>query len=84
MLGRLDLPNAARSNNFASVNAGPWTEIDDVIGASHRLVIMFNNDERVTFFPQRSERIEQPKIVSRMQSNRGLIQHVEHPAKVRT
>ena len=41
----LNLRQRSGGNDFAAVNPGARTEIDDVIGAPHGCFIMLNNDE---------------------------------------
>ena len=78
----LDIPQGSLDDDFPAMHACARAKIDNVVGAPHRLVIVLDNDERVSFLPQRSERVEQPKIIARMQPNRRLVQHIEHAAKI--
>ena len=80
----LDLSEGSLCNHFAAVHAGTRSEIDDVIGVSHRLFIMLNDDERISFFAQRGQGFEQPDVVTRMQSYGRLVEHVKHTAQIRT
>ena len=74
----LDLGDCAAGDHFAAVDSGPRAQIDNVIGASHRLLVVLDDDERISFSPQSTQGIEQPQIIARMQSNRRFIQDVEN------
>ena len=65
------------------MDPGARAEIDDVIGAAHCCFVMLDNDERVPFCAQRGQRLEQPHIVARMQTNGWFIQDVENAAQIR-
>ena len=51
--------------------AGP--DVDDVIGASDGVFVVFHHDQRVAFVAQLLQRIQQDLIVTRMQTNGGFI-----------
>ena len=80
----LDLSERSLRNHLAAVQACARSEIDDVIGVSHRLFIMLNDDERISLFAQRTQGFEQSDVVTRMQSYGRLIEHVKHTAQIRT
>src|SRR6478736_1769438 len=80
----LDLSERSLRNHFAAVHACARSEIDDVISVSHRLFIMLNDDERISFFAQRAQGLEQPDVVTRMQPYGRLVEHVKHAAQIRT
>ena len=44
---------------------------------------MFHHDQRVPLGAQRLQRIQQPVVVARVQSNRGFIQNIQHSAQIR-
>ncbi len=66
------------------MHTGARTKIDNVICASHRLLIVLDNNERVPFFAQRHQRLEQAQVVARMQSDGRLIEHVKNAAQIRS
>ena len=61
----------------------PRPEIDDVIGAPHRFLIVLDDDERVSLLPQRGQRFEQAQVIARMQADGRFVQHVKHAAQIR-
>ena len=61
--------------------AGP--EIDDVVGALDGLGIVLHHQHGVAEIAQAGERIEQPVVIARMQSDGRLVQHIQHAAKLR-
>src|SRR5205814_9466039 len=79
----LDLRDRTGGDHFAAVDSGPRTQINDVIGASHRLFIMLNDNERISFSPQRAQGLEQSQVIARMQSDGRFIQHIENAAQIR-
>src|SRR4029453_17068599 len=80
----LDLSQRSLRNHFAAVHACARSEIDDVISVSHGLFIVLNDDERISFLAQRAQGLEQPDVVTRMQSYGRLIEHVKHTAQIRS
>ena len=78
-----DVTGSPRGHHAAAVPAGAGPEIDHVIGALDGLRIVFHHQHRVSQVAQVLQRVQQPVIVARMQSDGGLIQHVQHAAKFR-
>jgi hypothetical protein len=83
ILGPLDVAQCSGDNDFTAVDPGTRSEINDVIGAPHRLLIVLNHNERITFTAQRCQRVEQPQIITRVQADRRFIKHVKNTAKIR-
>ena len=79
----LDILQRSGCHYLAAVDPGARAEIDDVIGAPHRFFIVLDNHERVPFFAQRSERIEQAQIIAWMKPDGGLVEHVKNAAQIR-
>jgi hypothetical protein len=52
------------------------TYINDVLSPTNRIVIVFHHHQSITVFLQPGQRTEQDTIVTWMQTNRGLIQHI--------
>ncbi len=65
------------------MDAGAGAQVDDLIRASHQLVIVFHHEQRVSLFAQRMERLDQSIIVARVQTDAWLVEHVEHTGQVR-
>ena len=65
------------------MHAGAGPEIDDVIRAAHRLFVVLDDDERISFLAQCRQRFEQTDVVARMQSDRRFVEDVEDAAQIR-
>ncbi len=78
-----DLGERSLRDDFAALPARAGPEIDDVIGAPHRLLIVLDDDERIPLRLQRLERVEQARIVARVQPDRRLIQYIQDAAQRR-
>ena len=75
-----DVTQRPLHDDFAAMHARARAEINDVIGAAHRLFIMLDDHERVSLLAQRRESIEQAEIITRMQTNRRFIEHIKNAA----
>ena len=51
--------------------------IDDLIGAPHRLHIVFHNQQRISEIFEAIQGLQQPLGITRMQAHRWLIQNVD-------
>ncbi len=80
----LDLRKRSLHHHLAAVRARARAEVDNMIRAAHRFFIVLDDDERISFLAQGGQRFEQSQIVARMQTDRGLIEHVEDAAQIRT
>ena len=69
---------AAFSHHAASVNPGARAEIDNMIGAADRLLVVFDHHHRIAQIPQVKQRIEQTLIVPLVKSDGGFIKNVHH------
>src|SRR5579872_6911911 len=65
-----------------STRAG--SEIDNVIRTTDRLFIMLDDEHRVSQIAQVFQRVQQPVIISMMESDRGLIEYIKHSAQFRS
>ncbi len=59
------------------------TEIDHVVRAPDRLFIVLDHQHGVAQVAQILQRIQQPVVVAMVQSDRRLIEHIEHAAQLR-
>ena len=73
-----DVGPGANSDDFASSNAGAGSEIDDVVGSTHRLFIMLDHDDRVSLVSQSMKSFEKSAVVARVKTDGGFVKHVEH------
>src|SRR5437763_15619115 len=73
----LHLAQRATRHDFSAVNSCTRSKIDDVIGSPHGFLIVLDNNERVSFVPQRGERFQQAQVIARLETDRRLIQYVQ-------
>ncbi len=60
------------------------TQVYDVFRTPNGRLVMFHDNHRVALLLQPDERIEQHKVIARVQPDRGFIQDVAHAAQVRS
>lgn len=60
------------------------TNIDDVVTLSHDIFIMFDYYDRIPYFRQFFEIIDEHVIVSWVKSDRWFIEHVDNSFKARS
>src|SRR4029450_2976872 len=75
-----DIAQSSLDDHFPAVHACARPKVDHVVGAPHCLVLVLDNHERVSLLPQSSERVEQPKIIARMQPDCRLARAIEKAA----
>ena len=66
------------ANDLAAERTGAGPQVDHVIGAPDRILVVFDDHQRVAVFGQLAERIQQNMIVARMQADRRFVQDVQH------
>ena len=69
--------------DLAAVAPGAGAEIDDVLGAADRLLVVLDDDDRVALRREPRDRVEQQIVVARMQADRRLVEDVADAAQVR-
>ena len=74
----------AFGDDVAAADAGSGTEVDDMIGRPHRVLVVLNDDHRVAQVAKLSERFQQLVVIARMQADGRLIENVEHADKSAT
>src|SRR5690606_38839356 len=68
----------ALRDDLAAVAPGARAEVDDVVGGSDRVLVVLDDDHRVAQVAELLERAEQSLVVALVQSDRRLVQDVEH------
>src|SRR5437763_13513922 len=71
------------SDDETAVLAGARTEIDEMIGGAHGLLVVLDDDDGVAKVAQSAKRGEQPRVVALVQTDGRLIENVEHPDEAR-
>ena len=59
-------------------------QIDDIVRAPDRLFIVLDHQHGVAEIAQIFERSQQPPVVAVVQSDRRLVQHIQHAAQLRS
>jgi hypothetical protein len=78
-----DVVGRPDGHDLAAMRARAGAEVYDVIGPADRLFVVFDHEHRVAQVAQLGERVEQPFVVARVQSDRRLVEHVEYAAQLR-
>ena len=73
----------SRVNDLAPVLAGPGTDVDDVVGGPDRVLVVLDHDQRVAEVAQPDERVDQAPVVALVQTDRRLVEDVEHADQTR-
>lgn len=61
------------------MDSGTRSDIDDVVTLSHNILIMFDNDNRISDFRQTFQIGDEHVVVTRMETDRWLIEHIDDP-----
>ena len=82
MRGRVveDFLKCAGSDDFAATAAGAWSEVEDPVGTAHGLLVMLHNDERVSFFGQGLESVEEAFVIPWVEADGRLVEDIKHAA----
>ena len=60
------------------------TDVDDMVGGIHRILVMLDDDERVAEIAEMLQRRQEAIVVALMKSDARLIEDVEHAHESRT
>ncbi len=74
----LDLGERADGEDAAALGARAGPDIDDHVGLAHRVLVVLDHDQRVAQIAQRLERGQEAVVVALMETDRGLVEDVEH------
>ena len=78
-----ELRCGALRHQAAAARAGAGAQIDHVIGAADRVLVVLDHDQRIALGAQPVQRVEQRHVVARVQADGGLVEHVAHALQVR-
>ena len=70
------------ADEVAAALAGAGADVDDVVGAADRVLVVLDDDQRVALVAERLQRTEQDLVVARVQADRRLVEHVAHALQV--
>ena len=79
-----DLRRSALRNQGAPQPSCARTQINHIIGTLNRLGIVFDHQNRIAQIAKLMQRIEQPSVVTRMQTDRRFVEHIQNAAQLRT
>ena len=77
------LGGGALRDQLAAVLAGPRAQVHQVVGRSHRALVVLDHDHGVAQVAQALQRVDQALVVALVQADRGLVEDVEHPDQAR-
>ncbi len=66
----------------AAAHASAWTNVNDVACRADGVFVMLNHQQRVAFAAQGLQGVNQNAVITRVQANGGLIEHVAHALQV--
>ena len=75
-LGLLHRRERTFGNDFAAQFSWTGSEVDDVIGGSHGLFIVFDNNDRIPLIAEIAQALQQHGVVARMQPDAGFVEDV--------
>ena len=58
-------------------------DIDDPVGFHHRFLVMLDDDQRVAQIAHILQRLDQSRVITLMQPDRRLVQHVQYAGQLR-
>ena len=73
-----DILQRTAGDDLPAVHPGTWAHIHDVIGAPNGVLVVLHHQHRIALVAQSLHRLQQPLVVTLMQSDAGLIQDIKH------
>ena len=74
--------DAALRHQPAATLAGARADVDQVLGAADRVLVVLDHDQRVAGRAQLGQGVQQNAVVARVQTDRRLVQHIAHALQV--
>ena len=65
-------------HDLAAVLSRAGADVDDVVGDADRLLVVFDDDDRVAEVAEAHHRVDEALVVALVQTDRRLVEHVEH------
>ena len=78
-----DVVNRARCDNFAAVDARAGADVDNEVRRAHGVLVVFDDQNRVSQIAQTAQRIEELVVIPLMKADGRLIENVENAHKAR-
>ena len=63
-------------HHLTSLSSGMRTQVDDMVGRHHHILIVLHHDHRVTDVAQRPQRVDKPFVVPLVQSYAWFVKDV--------
>ncbi len=79
----LDLRRRALRNHLATVHPGSRAQVDHMIGAADRVLVMLHDDDGIPQVTQPVQRAQQPLVVALVQADGRLVEDVHHAGEAR-
>src|SRR5262249_10982407 len=70
-------------DDMSAMDPGARPHVHDPIGGADRLLVVLDNDDGIAEVAQPLQGSQQSPVVTLVQSNRRLVQHIEHPREPR-
>ena len=78
-----DIVDRARCDNFAAVDARAGADVDDEIRRAHGVLVVLDDQNRVSKVAQMAQRIEKLVVIPLMKADGRLIENVENAHEAR-
>ena len=78
-----DIVDRARCDNFAAVNARAGADVDNEVRRAHRVLVVLDDQNRVSQIAQTAQRIEELVVIPLMKADGRLIENVEYAHEAR-
>jgi len=78
-----ELLKSSTSDQLTPVNARTGPEINNIVCAAHRFLIVLHHDQRVASGLQDVQGCQQLLIIPRVETDGRLVENIEHAAEVR-
>ncbi len=78
-----DIFDRADRDQLPAVLARARSDIHDTVGSPHGVLVMFDDDQRISQVPKGSERVQQLLVVPLVQSDRRLVENIGDTHKSR-
>ena len=73
-----------RVHDFATVLAGSGADVDNPVAFTNGFFVVFDNNHRVAQITQTSQRVDEPTVITLVQTDRRFVEHVQGANQTRT
>ncbi len=81
-IGSVNSGRRSLIDDFAAETAGAGAEVDEVVGGCNGVLVVLDDDEGIAVVTEVRKGLEEGGVVTRMEADRGLVEHVEHAAEI--